>query len=438
MIYTLRNRLFGTVMGFITVLLFLAFLSIYLVSYARIQNDNQTRITSKQTTEITYDGKLVVEDAAGIDITTAAIVRQIAPEIGIYFDLIVNDAGELIYINSALNLRQEVYDFAASIAKDNPLGGLVDMEDRKWMYRATPEALPVLEGVNAANGAFTHMRFLDITDSHQMLSSLMLTLMGLYAALLFVFAALAWFFANRSIRPMAEAWESQRQFIADASHELKTPISTLNANLDVLYASQEETIQSQIRWLDNSKKVLLRMTTLIRDMLELAQVEEHDGDSKMAVVDIRLLLDEVIDCFAPAADEKDIAMYETMEGVLQIHSNHALVQQVLEILIDNAIRHADENGKIAIEASLHKSEVFVKVMNTGKGIAPEDLGKVFDRFYRGDKARTNQGAHYGLGLSIARSAMQRLGGSISVNSNAEWTIFTAVFPNRKLQGFRHT
>jgi len=181
-----------------------------------------------------------------------------------------------------------------------------------------------------------------------------------------VFFILARYFANRSVRPMAEAWESQRQFIANASHELKTPISTLNANLDILYASQEDTIEEQVKWLDNSKKVLSRMMALIQSMLELAKVDELSDNQNIEEVLINQLLDAVI-----------------------------------------------------------------KVQNTGDGIHPADIDKIFDRFYRGDKACVYKNGNYGLGLSIAKSVGQKLGGEISAESNSERTVFTMKIPNNK-------
>ena len=274
-------------------------------------------------------------------------------------------------------------------------------------------------------------RFLDITESYQTLETLLITLIGLYIALIIVFYVLARYFANRSIRPMAEAWESQRQFIADASHELKTPISTLNANLDIFYASQEDTIKEQVKWLDNSKKVLSRMTSLIQSMLELVKVDELSEMHNIENVPINHLLDEVADYYAPLADKKNIVIVEDYDSDIHVYSNYSMVQQVVEILMENAVKYTNDDGEISITAYAEKSDVVMQIQNTGAGISPADIDKIFDRFYRGDKVRVYKEGNYGLGLSIAKSVVQKLGGAISAKSNSERTVFTVRIPNNK-------
>ena len=230
---------------------------------------------------------------------------------------------------------------------------------------------------------------------------------------------------------MAEAWESQRQFIADASHELKTPISTLNANLDILYASREDTIKAQVKWLNNSKKVLSRMTALIQSMLELAKVDELGDKHNMEDVLINHLLDEVTDCYAPLADKKNIVIVEDIDFDVHVFSNYSMVQQVVEILMDNAVKYTNDDGEIRITAYTEKSSAVIQIQNTGTGISPSDIDKIFDRFYRGDKARVYKEGNYGLGLSIAKSIVQNLGGEISAESNSKRTVFTMRIPNNK-------
>jgi two-component system sensor histidine kinase CiaH len=433
MIIKLRNRLIATMMVFVSIILLMAFIAIYAISYIRIYNENTEKVNSEETVKITSDGKTIMN---GQTIENAVVISRISPALGVHFNLVADGQGKILFIDSALALSQEDYTLAASMALNKPKGGIAELGDRKWQYTTGMGMYQVEESDGAdtaplSNG-ITTIRFLDVTDSYQTLQTLIFTLLGLYIVLMIVFFVLARYFAGRSIHPMAEAWENQRQFIADASHELKTPISTLNANIDVLYAGQEDTIRDQIKWLDNSKKVLSRMTTLLRDMLELAKVDEFGEKPSVDAVNMNELLENVLDYFIPAADKKQIHIVEDITPELRINSNYAMIQQVIEILLDNAIKYTNVNGQIGITSYRDKSELILRVANTGVGIASQDIGRIFDRFYRGDKSRVYQEGNYGLGLSIARAAVQKLGGNIDVQSNFERTIFTVKVPNKKL------
>lgn len=429
MIIKLRNRLIAAIMAFVAVIMLVAFASIYTVTYVRIHNENMEKVASKETVRVTSDGQMILDDQV---IKDAVVVNRISPELGVHFNLLVNDAGTIIEIDSALDLTKEDYETAMSIAMKNLNGGIAELGGRKWQY-TTGTGMYQSDDDNSliqASG-LTAIRFLDVTDSHQMLATLLITLFGLYITLMVTFFILAWYFASRSVRPMAEAWESQRQFIADASHELKTPISALNANLDVMYASQENTIKEQVKWLDNSKKVLTRMTALIQSMLELAKVDESNNKHSIEKVYINNLLDEVIDYYTPLADNKNIALVEEIEPEIDILSNYSMILQVIEILMDNAIKYTNDSGEIKIVAHTEKRGIVVQIHNTGVGISPVDIDKIFERFYRGDKARVYKEGSYGLGLSIAKATVQKLHGEIVVKSNSERTIFSVRIPSNK-------
>jgi len=126
-----------------------------------------------------------------------------------------------------------------------------------------------------------------------------------------------------------------------------------------------------------------------------------------------------------------IVIVEDIDSDIHVVSNYSMVQQVVEILMDNAIKYTNDDGEIRITASAEKSGAVVQIQNTGTGISPADIDKIFDRFYRGDKARVYKEGNYGLGLSIAKSIVQKLGGEISAKSNSESTVFTVRIPNNK-------
>jgi len=428
MILKLRNRMMGTIMAFVSIIMLAAFITVFMITFSHIQSENREKITSDETIEITTDGQVLID---GQEKPDAIVVNRISPSLGVYFNLLLDRNGGLFFIDSALNLEHDIYVQAGRIASENPDGGTIELEGRRWQYVSGPAETMFSDYDSTTQDEFIHVRFLDITDSHKTLETLLFTLIGLYFVLMAVFFILARFFANRSIKPMAEAWENQRQFIADASHELKTPISTLNTNLDVLYASQEDTIKNQVKWLDNSKKVLGRMTSLIRDMIELAKVDELSEKPPMEHFNVSEILEATLDYFDPAAKAKHIEIVENIDAFISVHTNHALLQQVIEILMDNAIKYTDDDGQIRIDAYAEKNDTVIRIQNTGAGIAPADIEKIFDRFYRGDKSRVYSDDSYGLGLSIAKAAVQKLGGDISVQSDTNKTCFTVKIPNAK-------
>lgn len=427
MIIKLRNRLISTIMAFISLIMLVAFISIYMVTDIRIKNENMEKVNSEETIKASFDGQMVFD---GQVIQDAFVISRISPALGVYFNLIADASGDLVWVDSALDLTTDDYQSAALIAMKNPDGGIAELGSRKWQYVTGRKTHLDFDGIMESDGLAV-IRFLDITDSCNTLKILLFTLIGLYFVLMIIFFILARHVANRSIQPMAEAWEIQRQFIADASHELKTPISTLKANLDILYASQEDTIKEQAKWLDNSKKVLSRMTTLIQCMLELAKVDELDDKYKMEDVLINHLLDEAVDCCTPLAAKKNIVIMGNFDVDVPTFSNYDLIQQVVDILMDNAVKYTNEIGTIQVSSYTEKNESVIRIQNTGDGISPADIDKIFNRFYRGDRARVYKEGNYGLGLSIAKSVVQKLRGKISVESNSEHTVFTVRIPNNK-------
>ena len=180
--------------------------------------------------------------------------------------------------------------------------------------------------------------------------------------------------------------------------------------------------------------MLSRMMALIQSMLELAKVDELSDNQNIEEALINQLLDEAADSYAPFAAKKNIVIMEGIDFNIHIFSNYNMIQQAVEILMDNAVKYTNENGEIQISAYVEKNDAVIKVQNTGDGIPPADIDKIFDRFYRGDKARVYKNGNYGLGLSIAKSVGQKLGGEISAESNSERTVFTMKIPNNKKSG----
>ncbi|MFM1653768.1 sensor histidine kinase [Brevibacillus sp. B_LB10_24] len=269
---------------------------------------------------------------------------------------------------------------------------------------------------------------LDITDTQKTLQNLGLTLLFVGIGMLAVIFLISLYFANRSIRPISESWEKQKQFVADASHELKTPLATIMANYDALIANKEQTIKSQKEWLDYMKIGMDHMSKLIHSLLTLARVENANIQSLKRPFDISRLFLNIMHSVETAAKEKNLHISQTMESIGLIYGYEEMVGQVFAILYDNAIKYAEEGGKVVVSVSRTKKQVICSVKNTGKGISPKDLPHIFDRFYRADPSRTGEDSGYGLGLSIAQNIANQIGGKITAKSvENEWTEFIFTF-----------
>lgn len=250
-----------------------------------------------------------------------------------------------------------------------------------------------------------------IDDSNRALKRLLGTLIvtGLATLVLVFFAS--WYFAEESIKPVREAWRKQERFIADASHELKTPLAAIDANLEALLSDYE--IKS--KWSGNIKKELARMDGLVKDLLKLARVEAGDVEAQKTRFDLGKLVDGLLTSMEARIFEKDIRLTKSVEPGLVLDGDMAGAERVLGILMDNAIKYCNKEIEVVVRRSeKSKSWLEVIVRNDGKKIAGKDLEHVFDRFYRTSKSRSENG--YGLGLAIAKAEVERMGGKISVGS----------------------
>ena len=186
--------------------------------------------------------------------------------------------------------------------------------------------------------------FLDVTMYKKTLFQLLTTLLSVGLIMLFAIFIISLYFANRVIKPISEAWERQKQFVADASHELKTPISIINANYDALLANQEETIKSQLKWLDNLKIGTNRMTKLINDLLSLAQMEDLSFVMQKVPFNMSSAVNEVILSMEAVMAEKDIELISSIKPDIIVKSDPERVKQVITILLDNAVKYTEKRA----------------------------------------------------------------------------------------------
>ncbi len=239
-------------------------------------------------------------------------------------------------------------------------------------------------------------------------------------------SAIGYLMAGRALVPLKEAYDKQKQFAADASHELRTPLAVVMASADLLLA--DPSIQNPFlrQVLEDLKSEVKKMTNLVSDLLMVARSDNNALKVKIQRLDLIEILKQVIRTMTPLAEKKNIQLAgENFRKVL-INADEQRIKQLAIILVDNAIKYTPEGGAVLVRLEqVDTVHAVFAVMDSGIGIAPEDLDKVFDRFYRVDKARSREMGGNGLGLAIAAEIVKLHDGKISVASKlGEGTKFT--------------
>ncbi len=245
-------------------------------------------------------------------------------------------------------------------------------------------------------GGYILVAFMDNTVVNESAMTLFryTLIFGAVAMILFFFVSV--FLAKKIVKPLEESYQKQKQFISDAGHELKTPVSVVSANAELLSRELGEN-----QWLQNIQYENERMGTLVSQLLQLARTE--NVTPQMEHVDLsRLIFGEALP-FESVVFEKGLMLKSNIKENICVCGDKAQLKQVVSILLDNAIAHSKENGEIQLNLTKEHGFATLSVINCGDEIPLEECHRIFERFYRVDKARGGDDKHYGLGLAIAKA-----------------------------------
>ena len=277
--------------------------------------------------------------------------------------------------------------------------------------------------------------FSDLSWERASMTRLMVNSLLVGAAALAVFFLISLFLARLSVKPVERAWRQQRQFVADASHELKTPLTVILANTGIMEAHPEATVSSQRRWLGYIQEEAQRMKELVEDMLFLAK---HDGTERPRDAQTVNFSDLVTGCalrFESVAFERQVELTSDLQPGLTVSGEPDGLERLVMILLDNAVKYAGERGRVAVSLARRQDRAVLTVSNTGEPIPQEHLAHLFERFYRADGSRSRKEGGYGLGLAIAQTIVESHRGQIEVRSSREeGTVFTVAIPNGRMEG----
>ena len=280
--------------------------------------------------------------------------------------------------------------------------------------------------ISAESGEQTIFVGKDVTALYSGLEKATYAQVFLGVVALLIASGIGYYMAGRALVPLKDAYEKQKQFAADASHELRTPLAVVMASADLLLAdpSIENPFLRQV--LEDLKSEVKKMTDLVSDLLMVARSDNNALKVKIQRVNLTELLEQVVRMMKPIAEKKNILLLGEEFRTVFVNCDEQKIKQLAIILVDNAIKYTTSGGSVLVRfESADESTAVFSVADSGIGIAEEDLGKVFERFYRVDKARSREMGGNGLGLAIASEIVKLHDGKISVASRlGEGTKFT--------------
>lgn len=300
------------------------------------------------------------------------------------------------------------------IIKSGSMEGKVEIDDIKFRYAV----------FNKGDSSGYDVIFLDRAIEISTLNRLLIIFISIGGLGLLILFGVSWLLASWAITPIAEAWDKQKQFIADASHELKTPLTVIATNTDVVLANAEDTVQNQSKWLTYIKSETARMSKLVSDLLYIAKSDVNEVAMVMNEFNLSHTTLGVCLVFETVAFENGKILDTDIEENISYKGDEDRIKQLITILVDNAIVHSNGNANIMVSLKRdNKDKIKLSVSNTnGEDIPKGCEERLFERFFRVDKARNRSSGSHGLGLNIAQSIVKNHNGSISVTSTKDHVV----------------
>ena len=396
-----RKKIIVSIMGSVILLFAMTLFVIFYVSYRNMRADAEERPDKESDPNAREDGELRPDQGRHVELLT-------------FYTVVIRTDGTVVHVENEKGIHsdEELIGYAQKLIAKG-----------KW-YGEYGTLCCLREQKGTVGGDYYDIVvFLDnavIEDSVKILLRNVLIVGSAAIAVLF-FLSLR--LSKRIIQPLEDNDKQQRQFISDASHELKTPVAVIDANAELLARELGDN-----EWLSNIRYENDRMGELVKQLLDLSRAESAELPAE--TVDLsRVVTGEELAFESLAFDQGKTILSEVGEDI-HVTGSETQLAQLVSVLLDNAVRHS-AGKEIGLSLRREGHEAVLEVMNEGEAIPPEKQAHLFDRFYRADEARTGEGQHYGLGLAIAKAVAEKHGGSIGVSCADGKVTFTVTLPAKK-------
>lgn len=398
----LRIQFLLIIMTIITAVMAVSFFTVYIITYRNIFFENKERLNS--IFELYNQPSFYFEESIVIDISINTA------NFDTYIFVKLDENNHINQINSTAPFDLEFYENLVNHLLENGTSGeIVEIYTRLWLLYID----------TTSNGSI--FALLDITERTVILHNLLITFIIIGISMLVAIFFISLLFARYTVKPIENSWIKQQQFIADASHELKTPIAIIVANISAIKVKPNE-LHKFINYIEIQTK---RLTELITHLLTLSSYDQLLIKKNYDPINFSQLVNTVVISMEVLAYEKNIRIVSSIESDIYVRSDKGKMNQILVILFDNAIKHsAADNKTIYVNLLVDGKFATFEIINAIDYPKQINTEKLFDRFYRTDEARVHQGGGYGLGLSIAKAITTELGGNITVQLDKNRIIFS--------------
>lgn len=325
-----------------------------------------------------------------------------------FFVIHLNEQGDAVYADTGKVAAVDV-ETAVSYAEKATEKGKIEgfIEQYRYQKKAMDEGYLFV--------------FLDCSRSMDSYKEFLVTSAGVSVLGVFLVFLLILFLSGRAIKPVYESYEKQKRFITDAGHEIKTPLTIIHADIDVLKMDIGEN-----EWLEEIQKQTKRLSELTSDLIYLAKMEEENNHLQMIDLPFSDIVEETAQSFQTLAVSQKKTITLNVQPMIMLCGDEKALRQLVSILLDNAIKYSGIKGVISLNLEVSGRMVRLSVYNTSKPISKENIEHLFDRFYRVDQSRNSMTGGYGIGLSIAQAIVQAHKGNIRAWTKDEHSLTITV------------
>jgi two-component system sensor histidine kinase CiaH len=328
-----------------------------------------------------------------------------------YFSVLLDENGNVILTDTSKIVSvdtEKAIEYASEIWERKTEKGFLD-EYRYWKCSYNGEVRII---------------FLDCRRQLDNFQNFLLTTFGVSSIGLFAVFVLMVYLSARIVKPFSDNYEKQKRFITDAGHELKTPLTVIEADTEILEMDFGEN-----EWLLDIQGQTKRLEDLTNALVMLSRVEEGTNREMKIELPLSDIVEEVCHAFQAPAKVQGKSLNSTIASMISMKGDEKAIRGLITILLDNAVKYTNENGYISVGLEKKKNRIYLSVFNTTEYISKEQISHLFDRFYRTDSSRNSQTGGYGLGLSIAAATVESHRGKIIAETEDEKSLrITVVFP----------